>query len=162
HRFMAAPPVDVEIDEAGRDERPMVGVDIFEADGGDDAVLDREPSARHTIVKDQAAFDHRGAHDRGSIVSGAAPSTSNWTSSPYRPPASPAPAPPTARPAPPTMPGRPTSSGSPRRTPSSRASSAEAAAAEIVPVPRRRTKSASRRISWRDPFARSAVITAEA
>ncbi len=54
------------------------------------------------------------------------------------------------------------SSLGPRPSARSRASSAVAAAAAIVPVPRRSTKPARPSVSWSDPRARSAVITASA
>ncbi len=57
---------------------------------------------------------------------------------------------------------RSTSSGLPWRVPSRRASSAVAATAEIVPVPRDRLNPARPSASWSEPFARSAAMTASA
>ena len=61
HRVVAAPAVDVDVDEARRDDtaRPPPSP-VVEVDRGDPPVLDRDPAGRHPIVEDQATADGRG------------------------------------------------------------------------------------------------------
>ena len=82
---MAAPAVDVHVDEARGDERAAGRrlVRLVGLDRRDPAVLDRDPAGNHAVDKHQAAGDHLGHH--GSPPSaGVASSTSNSTSSAYR------------------------------------------------------------------------------
>ena len=58
HRVVAAPAVDVDVDEARGDDtdRPSRRL-VVELDRGDPPVLDRDPAARDPVVEDQPAGD---------------------------------------------------------------------------------------------------------
>ena len=93
HRVVAAPAVDVDVDEAGADERAVGRPRRAELDRGDQTGLDRDPCRprpgrrgpddRPTVVGPRSVIDRprtRAAPSRLGPRSG--PSTSNWTASP--------------------------------------------------------------------------------
>jgi hypothetical protein len=88
HRIVAATAVDVDIDEAGRDERKVGGSRwarierLARVDGNDQTVLDPDPTRRNAIVEDQPALDRQLPHRQPSSRAGGASraSRSNWTS----------------------------------------------------------------------------------
>jgi hypothetical protein len=80
HRVMAAPAVDVDIDEAGCQERP-VDDGLVDLDRGDDVVLDREPPADDALLEDESPDElgrpaHRAAPRSGVAGSSTSKSTS--------------------------------------------------------------------------------------
>ncbi len=128
-------------------------------DGRDPAVLDRDP-ARHDRRR-----AGRGGRRRRSVVIArprrADPRRRPRTARRARsgPPDSGSRSPRARRPRSSEITRRSTSSGSPRRIPSRRASSCVAAAAVMVAVPRRRWWPARASASWSDPCSRSALST---
>jgi hypothetical protein len=90
HRVVASPPVDVQVDETRRDIR-TAGVGrhpVGELDRRDVFVLDNDPTRDNGILEDEAAAEDGLGHEFGAAATGpsaSGPSTSNWTSRPYRP-----------------------------------------------------------------------------
>ena len=81
HRIVAAPAVDMDVDEPGRDVGQTV-VGGLQVDGSDPAVLDRDTPALHPVVEDEPAADDLGGHSGEPLGSKSGSSTSNCTSSP--------------------------------------------------------------------------------
>ena len=82
HRIVAAPAVDMDVDEPGRDVGQAVVGGCVQVDGSDPAVLDRDMPARHPVVEDEPAADDLVGHSGEPPGSKSGSSTSNCTSSP--------------------------------------------------------------------------------
>ena len=164
HRVVAAPAVHVDVDEAGRDERGAGG-------GVGGPVSTPTMTSSSTVIVPSSTESSRTRRPLIVVVMARPPGRRAPRPAPRRrtarrarsgPPGRRDPVASIRRPCPSTMTRCSTSRGSPVRIPRRRASSAVAAAAAIVPVPRRNTNPARARVSCRDPWARSAVMTASA
>ena len=83
HRVVAAETVDVDVAEAGRDQRCRragCGVGIVNVHASDESVRDRQPSQRHAVVEDNPSLERDRRHADRRPVSAYGPARSMRTS----------------------------------------------------------------------------------
>jgi len=86
HRVVAAPAMDVHVDETGCDVGGILrNAGCVDIHGRDEPVIDRHAPRSDAVIEDQPPRDRMRRQPGKGAVSSSGSSTSNWTSRPYRP-----------------------------------------------------------------------------